>query len=123
MVAYLFLFCFLIFGGDLVYSSIVLAPLCGDVHKGRVYTCGLFEEGWIPDPGPCPCKVCFLNLEMEEMEKGLLPFTANGINDDLGCLFLWIYHVASPLGSYGLHHYTSARLVLLGPVWFMVTKV
>jgi hypothetical protein len=71
------------------------------------YTLGLFEEGWIPDPGPCPCKVCFLNLEMEEMEKGLLPFTANGINDDLGCVFLWIYHVASPLGSYGLHHYTS----------------
>lgn len=31
-------FCFL--GGDLVYSSIVLAPLCGDVHKRRVYICG-----------------------------------------------------------------------------------
>lgn len=44
-VGYLFWFCFLIFGGDLVYSSIVLvlAPLCGDVHKGMVYTCGLFE--------------------------------------------------------------------------------
>ena len=61
---------FLIFftvGGDLVYSSIVLAPLCGDVHKGRVYICGLFEEGWIPNPDPDPCKVCFFNLEMEKV--------------------------------------------------------
>jgi len=54
-------------GGDLVYSSIVLAPLCGDVHKGRVYICGLFEEGWIPNPDPDPCKVCSLDLEMEKV--------------------------------------------------------
>jgi hypothetical protein len=52
-------------GGELVYSSIVLAPLCGDVHKGRVYICGLFEEGWIPNPDPDPCNVCFLSLEKD----------------------------------------------------------
>uniref|UniRef100_A0A0A9ANX2 Uncharacterized protein n=1 Tax=Arundo donax TaxID=35708 RepID=A0A0A9ANX2_ARUDO len=47
-------------GGDLVYSTTVLAPLCGNVHKRRVYICELFENGWIPDP----CKVC-LFLEVE----------------------------------------------------------
>jgi hypothetical protein len=45
-------------GGDLVYSSIVLASLCGDVHKRRVYI-GVFLEGnGILDPDPC--KVCSL---------------------------------------------------------------
>jgi len=43
-------------GGDLVYSSIVLAPLCGDVHKRRVYIGVFLEEDGILDPDPC--KVC-----------------------------------------------------------------
>ncbi|XP_062221630.1 uncharacterized protein LOC133920974 [Phragmites australis] len=50
---------FFFLGGDSVYSSIVPASLCGDVHERRVYICELFEDGWIPDP----CKVClFLKI-------------------------------------------------------------
>lgn len=45
------------------YTLVLYAPLCGDVHKGRVYICGLFEEGWMPNPDPDPRKVCFFNLE------------------------------------------------------------
>jgi hypothetical protein len=59
-VRYLFFFWL---GGESVYSSIVvLAPLCGDVHKSWVYICELLGmHGWMPDP----CNVSFLSLGME----------------------------------------------------------
>lgn len=102
---------FLFLGGDLVYSSIVLAPLCGDVHKRRVYICEILEEDGCFNPDPC--KACSLVPSSWNWKRVVA--SSWKWNSDPGLCCAWVF---SPL----LLEFWMLSCVVLQLTWFHLSR-